>query len=139
MTDGIERPCVTGSRALRAAARAHAAALGWEFSPFVDELIREDLQTAELPIPPPLPLAPNHAERTPAKPGEMPEGPDATVPWSISGSALLFEAARARAAALGTTLSGDLDGLVRAELEEAGVPVPPPLPLRQNGRRRQRP
>ena len=138
MTDRIERPCITGSRALRAAAQAHAFILGSrDFSAYVDALVRADLQMAGVPPPPPLRPAPNRAARAPVKPAKAPKGPDASVRWPISGSGLLFDAARSRAQALGKNLSGYLDGLVRAELVEAGLAVPPPLPPRQNGRRRQ--
>lgn len=63
---------------------------------------------------------------------------DRTVRPAISGSAALYEAARARATALGRTLSGHLDALIRADLEAAGVEVPAPLPPKRNGPRRRK-
>lgn len=58
---------------------------------------------------------------------------DRTVRPPISGSAALYDAARARATALGRTLSGHLDALLRADLAAAEMPVPPPLPPKRNG------
>lgn len=64
--------------------------------------------------------------------------PDRTIHPSISGSEALYDAARKRARALKTTLSGYLDGLIRADLAAALQKVPPPLPPKQNGKRRAR-
>jgi hypothetical protein len=63
---------------------------------------------------------------------------DRLVRPGISGSAALFIAARDRAVALGRTLSGHLDALLREDLAEAGIEVPPPLPMKRNGPRPKR-
>jgi hypothetical protein len=61
--------------------------------------------------------------------------PDRSVRPPISGSAALYDAARAAARARGETLSGWVDGAVRARLVNEGLEVPPPLPPPQRGPR----
>ena len=55
---------------------------------------------------------------------------DRSVPWRISGSEALRDAARLA----GPGESAFVDRAVRALLEEEGRDVPPPLPPKRNGR-----
>lgn len=56
--------------------------------------------------------------------------PDRSVPWRISGSEALADAARE----VGPNLSAFVDRAVREKLGRLGKPVPPPLPPKRNGR-----
>ena len=56
--------------------------------------------------------------------------PDRSIPWRITGSGALRDAAREA----GPGESAFVDRAVRALLESEGRDVPPPLPPKRNGR-----
>jgi hypothetical protein len=126
---------ISGSARLRDV----ALEVGPNLSAFVAIAVRERLVRLGREVPPPLPPKARGRKpgwrRKPAAEIGAPDRADRSVPWPMSGSRALADAARAA----GPNLSHFVDVAVREMLGRLAREVPPPLPPKRNGRTQQPP